>query len=239
MSTSSGSTRRRNPQTRAGRRAPKAKKSPLMGIFYAILAIIAVAGVALVGLASQGATPSSTQIVSSLPLDSFPARGAASAPVTVVEYGDFQCPACGYFATTLEPQFVKNYIDTGKVRLVFHDFPLQQHPNAIPASEAARCANDQQAFWPMHDLLYAKQAEWENSQQPGPQFIAYADQLKLDHAAFEQCMNTHKYQPAILQAQQDAEKSGVNATPTFVIDRKPYDMNTLQPAIDAALAAKG
>jgi protein-disulfide isomerase len=209
-----------------------------MSIVYIILAVIAIGGVALVGLMTQGGGSTAGTITSSLSLDGFPSKGAASAPVTVVEYGDFQCPACGYFATTMEADFTRDYIDTGKVKFVFHDFPLSQHANAIVAAEAARCANDQQAFWPLHDLLYAKQAEWENSAQPIPQFITYAEQLKLDRGAFESCLNTHKYNSAIVQAQQDALKAGVNSTPTFTIDGRPYDYNGLRAAVDAALAGK-
>src|SRR5258705_369893 len=150
-------------------RAVQNKRSNSMGIFYAVLAVIAIAGVAVLATVNQrpsADTNSRPSITSTVPPDTLPARGKADAPVTVVEYADFQCPACGVFATTMEAGIVKDYIDTGKVRLVFHDFPLPQHANAIPAAEAARCAADQNAFWPFHDLLYAKQAEWENSQQP-------------------------------------------------------------------------
>ena len=167
-----------------------------------------------------------------------PARGNADAPVTVVEYADFQCPACGVFATTMEAGIVKDYIDTGKVRLVFHDFPLPQHANAIPAAEAARSAADQGAFWPYHDLLYAKQAEWENSSEPLALFAAYAEQLKLDRSKFEAAFNSHTHQATIMQLYQDSSNGGVNQTPTFVIDGKAYYANELRAAIDAALTAK-
>lgn len=212
-----------------------------MPLFYALLALITIGGVALLlsNVNGRATTPAAGKtIVSSLPLDSLPTRGNADAPVTVVEYADFQCPACGVFATTLEPGIIKDYIDTGKVKMVFHDFPLSQHPNAIPAAEAARCAADQNAFWTMHDLLYAQQAQWENLAQPGMQFVGYAQQLKLDTNTFGQCMSSHKYQSAILQARDASNKAGVDHTPTFTIDGKPYDMPDLRAAIDAALAAK-
>jgi len=153
----------------------------------------------------------------------------------VVEYADFQCPACGVFATTQEAGIVKDYVDTGKVRFVFHDFPLPQHANAIAAAEAARSAADQGAFWPYHDLLYAKQAEWENSPQPLAQFAAYAEQLKLDRSKFEASFNSHAHQAAIMQLYQDSNNGGVNQTPTFVIDGKAYYANELRTGIDAAL----
>jgi len=225
-------------RSRRGRVVQKKRGGASMGIFYAILAIVAIAGVALLATVNQSTSPDTADrpsITTSVPLDTLPARGKADAPVTVVEYADFQCPACGVFATTMEAGIVKDYVDTGKVRFVFHDFPLPQHGNAIPAAEAARCAADQGAFWPYHDLLYAKQAEWENSAQPLAQFAAYAEQLKLDRGAFETCFNSHTHQATIVQLYQDSSKGGVNQTPTFAIDGKAYYANELRAAIDAAL----
>ncbi|MFN8567249.1 MAG: DsbA family protein [Kouleothrix sp.] len=216
-----------------------------MPLFYAVLVLIAIGGAIV--LLSNTATPrtntqagatGSGQIVSSIPLESLPTRGQASAPVTVIEFADYQCPACGVFATTLEPAIIKDYIDTGKVKMVFHDFPLSQHKNAVPAAEAARCAGDQGAYWPMHDLLFAKQAEWENSAPPADLFAGYAQQLKLDRGAFEQCTNGRTHQQSIQAAYQASVKAGINQTPTFVVDGKAYDYNQLRGAIDAALAAK-
>ena len=209
-----------------------------MGIFYAVLAVIAIAGVAVLATVNQRSsadTSSRPSITSTVPPDTLPARGKADAPVTVVEYADFQCPACGVFATTMEAGIVKDYIDTGKVRLVFHDFPLPQHANAIPAAEAARSAADQGAFWPYHDLLYAKQAEWENSPDPLALFAAYAEQLKLDRGKFEAAFNSHTHRATITQLYQDASSGGVNQTPMFVIDGKAYYANELRTGIDAAL----
>jgi protein-disulfide isomerase len=212
-----------------------------MGMFYALLAIIAIGGIALLATTSRRTATDTAgagrpTITSAVALDSLPARGAADAPVTVVEYADFQCPACGVFATTLEAGIVKDYIDTGKVRFLYHDFPLPQHANAVPAAEAARCAADQGAFWPYHDLLYAKQADWENSPQPLAQLASYAQQLKLDRGAFETCYNSHAHQATITQLYQDSTNGGVNQTPTFAIDGKAYYANELRTAIDTALA---
>jgi protein-disulfide isomerase len=209
-------------------------------MFYVLLALIGIVGVGLLAVANQrsSADTSRPSITTTIPLDTLPARGNADAPVTVVEYADFQCPACGVFAATMEAEIVKDYVDTGKVRFVFHDFPLPQHGNAIAASEAARSAADQGAFWPYHDLLYAKQAEWENSSDPLPLFVAYAEQLKLDRGKFETALNSHTHQATIRQLYQDSTSGGVNQTPTFVIDGKAYYANELRAALDAALKAK-
>jgi protein-disulfide isomerase len=230
-------------RSQRGRTVQKRRGGSPMGIFYALLAIIAIGGVALLATTNQRtatdtASANRPTITSAIALDSLPSRGAADAPVTVIEYADFQCPACGVFATTLEAGIVKDYIDTGKVHFVYHDFPLPQHANAVPAAEAARCAADQGAFWPYHDLLYAKQADWENSRQPLTQFAAYAEQLKLDRGAFETCFNSHAHQATITQLYQDSSSGGVNQTPTFAIDGKAYLANELRAAIDAALKAK-
>jgi protein-disulfide isomerase len=227
-------------RSQRGRVAQK-KRGSSMGIFYAVLAVIAVAGVAVLAIANQrpGADISNRpSITTTVSLDTLPARGQADAPVTVVEYADFQCPACGVFATTMEAGIVKDYIGTGKVRFVFHDFPLPQHANAIAAAEAARSAGDQGAFWPYHDLLYANQAEWENSTEPLALFAGYAEQLKLDRSKFEATYNSHTHRAEIIKLYQDSDTGGVNQTPTFVIDGKAYYANELRAAIDAALKAK-
>jgi protein-disulfide isomerase len=229
-----------NTHSQRGRVVQK-KRGPSIGIFYIALVIIAIAGVALLATANQrpaAGTSGRPSITTTVPLDTLPARGKADAPVTVVEYADFQCPACGVFATTIEAGIVKDYVDTGKVRFVFHDFPLPQHANAIPAAEAAHSAADQGAFWPYHDLLYAKQAEWENSPQPLAQFADYAEQLKLDRGKFEASYNSHMHQATIMQLYQDSNNGGVNQTPTFAIDGKAYYATELREAIDAALKAK-
>jgi len=211
-----------------------------MGIFYVVLAVIAIVGVGLLATANQrsSAGTSRPSITTTIPLDTLPARGKADAPVTVVEYADFQCPACGVFANTLEAGIIKDYVDTGKVRFVFHDFPLPQHANAIAAAEAARSAGDQGAFWPYHDLLYAKQAEWENSSEPLTLFVTYAEQLKLDRGEFETALNSHTHQATITQLYQDSSSGGVNQTPTFAIDGKAYYADELRAALDVALKAK-
>ena len=206
--------------------------------FYIALGVIVIVGITIIGgaMLSSGQQPSAsgpTAIDSSLQ-----SKGRADAPVTVVEYSDFQCPGCGYFATQLEAQFERDYVDTGKVRLVYHDFPLSQHRNAIPAAEAARAAADQNAFWPMHDLLFARQAEWAESPQPLALFAGYAAQLKLDRAAFEQAMASHTHRDEILRLQQQALQARIMQTPTFMIDGQQYTAQNLSAVIDAALAAK-
>lgn len=225
-------------QTRAQRgRAVRGKSKNNMRTLYiglGVLAVVAVAVIALVALPNRGQS-----VAVSTELSSFPAKGSPEAPVTVVEYADFQCPGCAYFATNLEAGITQDYVDTGKVRFIYHEMPLNQHRNAIPAAEAARCANDQGKFWDMHALLFANQQQWASQARPGPQFGVYAQQLGLDQAAFDQCVSSGKYRATIQAAQRAAFGAGIQSTPTFVIDGQTYGANDLRGAIDAALAAKG
>lgn len=222
-----------------GRAAKNARPTPMLRNFYILLGLIVVVGIAIVGTATlrrNAAPPAGTTAYAGSDL---PVKGSASAPVTVVEYADFQCPGCGAFATQMEAQFTRDYIDTGKVRLLYHDFPLQQHRNAIPAAEAARCATQQNAFWPMHDMLFAQQDAWSTQSQPLAAFLGYADALKLDRAAFQSCMEQHNTQPDVLAARQASLNANIMQTPTFVINGRQYDATQLRSAVDAALAAHG
>jgi protein-disulfide isomerase len=217
--------------------------------FYILLAIIAVVGVAALGIVALRARQpvvTSGALLNRPPLtaptgqtpEGYYFKGQPNAPVTVIEYSDFQCPFCGAFATSQELAIDSAYVETGKIKFVYHDYPLPQHGNAVPAAQAARCAGDQNAFWSMHDMLFANQDQWSESAQPIPQFIAYAEQLKLDRAAFASCMSSGKHAAAIAKAQQEGDQIRIPGTPTFVIDGKQYEAQELQSAIDAALAAK-
>ena len=166
-------------------------------------------------------------------------KGKEDAPVTVSVFGDFQCPSCAAAYQRIEPGIDQNYVETGKITFVFHDFPLPMHPNAVPAARAARAAGAQGKFWAMHDLLYARQNEWANSGDAMRIFKSYADELGLDQQAFNSAVENKTYAAAIDAAVADGNKQGINATPTYLVDGKAVDTNALAAAIDAALAAKG
>ena len=144
-----------------------------------------------------------------------PSLGRADAPVTLVAFSDFQCPFCGrFFATTL-PALKKDYIDTGKLRYVFRDFPLDQlHPNARKAAEAAHCAGEQGKYWEMHDVLFQNQRALAPSQ-----LAEYARTVGVSGAAFEQCVASGRYAPQIERGVTDGAAAGVQGTPGFVIGR--------------------
>ncbi|HEU5103459.1 MAG TPA: thioredoxin domain-containing protein [Roseiflexaceae bacterium] len=170
--------------------------------------------------------------------DGFAYKGKPDAPVTVIEYGDFQCPSCGAFATQQEAAFDQLYVETGKVRFIYHDFPLPQHNNAVIAAAAARAAGEQGKFWQMHDLLFTKQREWSNSTAIQPLLGSYAEAIGLDLQAFDRALQSEKYVAALIAARQQSGQRGVQATPTFEVNGMLVDASQLQAAIEAALQAK-
>ncbi|WP_203143006.1 DsbA family protein [Marinobacter mangrovi] len=143
--------------------------------------------------------------------------GAADAPIVVREFADYQCPACARFAPASE-KLRDTYVKEGKVRLVFFDLPLRQHKNAMPAALAARCAADQQAFWPMQDKLYDSQSDWEGLSDPVPAFTRYADELGLDSRRLSRCIETDLHRDVINQSVGVSQKMKVASTPTVYVN---------------------
>lgn len=139
-----------------------------------------------------------------------PARGPENAPVTIVEFSDFQCPFCSRAVGTVE-EVMKAYPD--KVRLVFRQFPLEFHKQAPKAAEAALCANDQGKFWQMHDKLFGNQKALEV-----PALKGYAKELGLDTAKFDKCLDSGEKAAVVKADQADGQKLGVNGTPAFFIN---------------------
>lgn len=150
--------------------------------------------------------------------------GSPSAPVTLIEYGDYQCPFCGEFFSQTEPQIVSEYISTGKVKMVFRDFPFLG-PESVAAGEAAACAEDQNQLWAYHDALYAaKVADVAKggSEDDGffntTEFLALAQQVHLNIGQFTTCVNSNADASIVTQEKTNAEAAGVDSTPTFFID---------------------
>jgi len=154
-----------------------------------------------------------------IPIDEAYSYGAADAPITIVEYSDYECPFClRYFSLTL-PELVQKYVDTGIVRYVFKDFPLTNlHQQAFGAAEAARCAGDQDSYFEMHDLIFANQNDWAGNEAASAIFHGYANGLGLDLAEFSSCMSTHKYADAIQADIDEGISLGVTGTPAFFLN---------------------
>jgi protein-disulfide isomerase len=141
--------------------------------------------------------------------------GRADASVTFEMFGDFQCPACGEFARTIEPTFVQTYVNTGKVKFVWHDYAWIGD-ESFDAAQAARCAGQQGRFWEYHDYLFAHQ-RGENLGQFSPSNLAaYAAAVSLDVPAFQKCFNSAQDLAAIKDALSDGISKGVDVTPSFL-----------------------
>jgi protein-disulfide isomerase len=149
-----------------------------------------------------------------------PIIGNPNAPVTIIEFSDFQCPFCKRFHDDTFPLIQTNYIDTDKVNFVYRDFPIQStHPNALPAALAAECADDQKKFWSYHDKIFQNQGEWKNLElnQTVTLFKQYASELKLNEDEFGACLDSGKYLDEVNNDYQDGQKYGIEGTPGFFI----------------------
>jgi protein-disulfide isomerase len=153
-------------------------------------------------------------------IDDDPIIGNPNAPITIVEFSDFQCPFCARFHTQTLPSLLGEYIEQGKVKLVFRDFPIQSiHPNALSASVAAECANDQNKFREMHDALFENQNNWNRLETIDAlsSFSQYASDIQLDQESFDSCLNSGKHIPEIQNDLNDGRDYGVSGTPGFFV----------------------
>jgi protein-disulfide isomerase len=184
-----------------------------------------------------------------LSIDDDPVKGDRKAKLVLVEFSDFQCPFCAGYVHQTFPQIEKNYINTGKLKYVFRDYPIEgAHKNAFKAAEAAGCAYDQGKFWEMHDRLFA------NQRALGLNDLAkYAQAIGLDVPKFQQCLDREEYTTEVRKDMADGVKTGMTATPAFflgvtepnspkvkvltvIIGAKLYD--TFKEAIDTALSSQ-
>ena len=152
--------------------------------------------------------------------DDDPVIGSQDATITIIEFSDFQCPFCARFHIQTLPIIMDEYINEGKVKLVFRDFPIQSiHPNAVLASVAAECANEQEKFKEMHDILFERQKEWSNQETGGAieLFNQYAREMELKQEQFESCLTSAKYVEEIQKDLNDGRTYGITGTPGFFI----------------------
>lgn len=196
------------------------KKSTKAKPFGAILAVVAIVGVAALGyVASRPAKvvaldPNAPPVAAAGIL-----RGNPDAPVLVVEFADFECPGCGQFATVTEPDVVTRLIETGEVAFRFMDFPLSGHVNTVAAHNAGQCANEQGKFWEMHDQIFARQYEWNGQATRTPKKVLkeIAGTVGLDVAMWEDCFDSGRMLPQIEANRKEGERLRVGSTPTFII----------------------
>ncbi len=151
-------------------------------------------------------------------LKNYEPLGRKGAPVTMVEFTDYQCPFCQRFFDSTFADLKKNFIDTGKVRFYSRDYPLDFHPNAFRAAEAGRCAGDQDRFWQFRDLMGAHPDKLQMSD-----LLEYAGRLKMNSKQFQSCIDSGKYKEKIEGDILDALNLGIDGTPAFVIGKSTPD----------------
>ena len=140
--------------------------------------------------------------------------GSKVAPLTIVEYTDYQCPFCQRFHVTAFADIKKNYIDTGKVRFFSKDMPLDFHPNAMRAAQAARCAGEQKKFWELRDVMGANPEKLDMDH-----IVGFAADLKMDTASLRACVDSGKYKEPVQRDVLEGMRIGANGTPTFVVGK--------------------
>jgi protein-disulfide isomerase len=212
--------------------------------FWLLLGLIVVLGLGALGYLTSRPKVTSTRIDPNLPKLKAEGYllGSPAAPLEVIEFADFECPGCGQYATVTEPDVRTTLVNTGKIRVRYIDFPLPMHKNTWDASLAAACANEQGKFWEMHDQLFANQDKWNGEATSRPRGVIedLAKGVGLDMAKYNACLDSDSQRAKVQSHLEEAERRGVNQTPTFVIGDKmypgalPYD--AFKKLVDDALA---
>jgi len=157
--------------------------------------------------------PAATDIEAVVETAGAPAKGSASAKLTVIEFSDYECPFCARYTNDTLGTLTREYIDTGKVRYVFRNFPLESiHPRAFRAGVAALCAGAQGRYWEMHDRLFANQRALDAAS-----LVAHGRAIGLDMRAYEQCLAADATAARVRQDQTDGGRAGVGSTPSFLL----------------------
>lgn len=173
--------------------------------------------------------------------DDDPVLGNADAPVTIVEFSDFQCPFCRSFYTDTYQQIKETYVNSGKAKIVYRDFPLEFHSAARISAIAAECADEQGAFWEYHDKLFDEQAKSGNGtvSYGSPELKQWAGEVGLDTGQFNGCLDSEKYGEEVDNDFEDGQRAGVSGTPSFVINGRliigAQPFVTFEEAIESAL----
>jgi protein-disulfide isomerase len=162
--------------------------------------------------------------------------GRIDAPVTLIEYGDFECPACSFYASIIERLITEDASTT--LRVVFRHFPLSQHANALITSKASEAAAMQGKFWEMYGMIYANQSEWSDLSDAHAVLEGYAQKIGLDVAKFKADIDSSAAKEAVAADQAESIRIGINQTPTFFVNGKtvenPKDYEAFKAIIDAA-----
>jgi protein-disulfide isomerase len=236
------------------RKAAHKKKTGLQPFYYVVggIALLGLIAIAVTALRSRGGGAA----LEPVPLEGLNNQdvitraqgiklGPDNAPAKMLVFSDFMCPYCGQFASQIEPQLKTEFIDKGRLQLVFYDFPLGgNHIHSFLAARAARCAGDQNKFWEYHNLLFGRLSEWGTSATPPVnQLIDYSNQVGINRDQFGQCLKSDKYQDVVSASRKLGDQLGVNATPTLILNGKRVrgeiglDMSSLRELLNAEIGA--
>lgn len=228
------SSRRRLSRTPQHRQRPSIRHKNLLAVAAGALAVVI--ALIVVGIVLQGdenkevAPPAVTGVGKTL--------GSADAKVTIEEYADFQCPFCGEFAREVEKAIEEQYIKTGQVRIVYRHFAFLGQESQW-AAEASECANEQGRFWDYYAILYSRQSGENRGAFSINNLKGFASELGLDTAAFNSCLDSHKYAQAVQQERSEGQNRGVRSTPTFFVNGRKIEglvpFTTFQQVIEAEL----
>lgn len=145
-----------------------------------------------------------------------PVMGVHSAPITIIEFGDYQCPQCDKWFKTVKPDIEEEYIKTGKANLYFVDLAFFGH-DSIKAAEATYCASDQGKYWEYHNILYSNQKGINDGWASSSNLKKFASEINLDRELFDSCLDSNKYQKRVELNVLEAKRNGASGTPTFII----------------------
>ena len=214
--------------------------------FYAALIVVCVAGGAWLFYASQHRAARTTAAPAPAPVvtDTFPgyALGSPTAPVTIAEYSDFECPYCAGFAAVQMPEVRSQLIATGKVHWRFRDFPLPSHQYSQTAALAAQCAGEQGKFWEMHDQIFTHHEWAQTGKDPSGLFRDFGKAIGLDLDRYQACVDSRRYAGRIEASRQEGVALGVTGTPTFFLNGVRFQgrptSDALKAMTDSLIAAR-
>ncbi len=232
---------------------PQAPPQPSLRNFYVALALVGLVGAGVVSYAIGGrgrGKPVMEPV--DIPGANDPAKltrmakgvtmGRADAPVTILVFEDYLCPHCAEFATRIEPVIEKQLVETGKAKLVYHDYPLQPETGSFLAARAARCADDQGRFWDYQQVLFRTQATWGNAPDKEPALVQAAKGIGLDARKFQRCLDSDAHADQVTADLDLARALGIGGTPTVLVGvaggmgraLSDYSFASVQQAVEAA-----
>lgn len=228
--------------------------------FYWVLGAVAVVGIGAVGY-SVGSNALGTVATAPVDVEGLDdmqklvelaqgvTKGDPDAPVTIVEFGDYQCPSCQGFGLSVKPQIDLTYVETGKANFVFYDFPIiDAHPHAFLAARAVRCAGDQDKYWEYGETLFRNQPNWASQtadNQVVGMFVGYAQDAGMDADAFESCVRSDRHADVVTANMRLGYELGVPGTPSIMVSGQggmprrldAYDFRSIRTVVESFLSA--